>query len=334
MSDFNLFRNEVLSLYKEKKELGLLHSKFHDPSPANLRQYCLVVLSKGLTDEDKNIMQEFYNPVNRYATLEEAIVNVGISRLRSLQNLIIGATTNPTDDLLAKLLAVLVDYQPRPFVLGKWKPKEEREKQDHMVESDDLVEGDDLIDGKRPEEGRPSAYGDGSEEDLEVNNIKGGSTDEATKDSARIPLGIISPTPPDKGNWLSKKWLYLISTTAGIALLFIGWMYIKPNQCMCWVDDHYVEVDCAAQANPLDPKKIALNYEKLNNFKKIMRPDTLSVKHVNRVWYSKIDHDVEFFTSSGFHPEHPNRSLKAATEHILTKYAGDSIRAKFQDSEN
>ncbi|SKC08184.1 hypothetical protein SAMN05660841_04104 [Sphingobacterium nematocida] len=333
MSNFNLFRNEVLSLYHEKRKRNELPSKLCEPSPANLRDYSLVVLRSNLSDDDKRIMEEFYNDAKAYESLEMAIRKVDIGKLKSLQNFITERTKNP-DELLVKLLAVLVDYQPRPFVWEEWRPKEEREKRDHMVESDDLVEGDDLINGKAPEEGEPSAYGDGSEEDLEVNNIKGGFTGEATTGTGLIPLGIMSPAPPDKVNWLSKKRLYLISTTAGIVLLFIGWMYMKPNQCMCWVDDHYVEVDCAAQTNPLGPKKIALNYEKLNSFKKIMRPDTLSVKHVNRVWYSKIDHDVEFFTSSGFHPEHPTRSLKAATEHILTKYAGDSVRVEFQNNGN
>ncbi|WP_164110189.1 MULTISPECIES: hypothetical protein [Sphingobacterium] len=333
MSNFNLFRNEVLSLYHEKRKRNELSSKLCEPSPANLRDYSLVVLGRNLSADDKQIMEEFYNDTKEYETLEKAIRKVDTGKLKSLQNFITEKTKNP-DELLVKLLAVLVDYQPRPFVWEEWRPKEEREKQDLVVESDDVVEDDDLISGKKPEKGKPSAYGDGREEDLEANNIKGGFTDEATKSSGLIPVGIMSPAPPGKGNWHSKKRLYLTVTAAGIVLLFIGWIYMKPNQCMCWEDDHYVVVDCAAQTNPLGPKKIPLNYEKLNSFKKITRPDTLSVKHVNRVWYSKIDHDVEFFTSSGFHPEHPTRSLKAATEHILTKYAGDSVRVKSQNNTN
>ncbi|MNN94928.1 hypothetical protein D3C81_2136440 [compost metagenome] len=67
---------------------------------------------------------------------------------------------------------------------------------------------------------------------------------------------------------------------------------------------------------------IALDQNKLENFQKINSKDTLGMEDVGKVWYSKIGNEVEFFTSSGKHPVHINRSLKAATEHIITTWAG------------
>jgi len=41
----------------------------------------------------------------------------------------------------------------------------------------------------------------------------------------------------------------------------------------------------------------------------------------NKVWYSKIDSEVEFFTKPGFHPLHKDKPLKPATSYIIEKYS-------------
>ncbi len=326
MSDFNLFRNEVLSLYQEKRKRNELHSKLSDPSPANLRDYSLVVLSHKLSEDDKKIMEEFYNDTKKYESLEKAISKGDITKLKSLQNFILVKTRNP-DELLVKLLAVLLDYQPRPFVWGEWKPKEEREKEKS------LDEGNALIDGDRQGEEALCIHGDSSHENMEVKEIEVEFDNGGGKKTDSVTIATMNPVTSNLGRLPSKKWLYLAAIASVVIMLFIGWRYVIPHQCMCWEGDRYVEIDCAAQTNLLGSKKVPLDHEKLSNFKKITRPDTLTLKHVNKVWYSKIDHDVEFFTSSGFHPEHTNRSLKAATERILTKYAGNSIPVESKDNE-
>ena len=69
-------------------------------------------------------------------------------------------------------------------------------------------------------------------------------------------------------------------------------------------------------------ERYLINFDaiKLKKFKKIMRPDTISLKSIGTVWYSKYHNKVEFFTDCGINPEN-NKTLKPATEYILEKYA-------------
>jgi hypothetical protein len=88
MSNFNLFRNEVLSLYTEKRKRNELHSKLCEPSPANLRDYSLVVLGSNLSDDDKRIMEEFYNDAKAHESLEKAIRKLDTRQMSPLQELL------------------------------------------------------------------------------------------------------------------------------------------------------------------------------------------------------------------------------------------------------
>ena len=111
---FSQFKEEVLALYEAKKKRHELDDLLANPSPANLRDYCLVRLSEQLASTDIDIFQKFFDPYKKEKNLEEAIFNFNPGFLKASQKFIQGKTENP-DDLLVKLIAILVDYQPRPF---------------------------------------------------------------------------------------------------------------------------------------------------------------------------------------------------------------------------
>jgi hypothetical protein len=69
-----------------------------------------------------------------------------------------------------------------------------------------------------------------------------------------------------------------------------------------------------------DTAVIALDVEKLNHLMRITEPDTLTEHSLGKIWYSKINGNVEFFTAEGFHPEYPDRKLRPVTPSILAKY--------------
>lgn len=102
----------------------------------------------------------------------------------------------------------------------------------------------------------------------------------------------------------------------------LGINNLTSRQCMIWQKECYVAVDC--EDNKASRRPIGLNREILENFKKITKADTLHAGHAGKVWYSKIDNKVEFFTTIGlgFHPVRNERSLKVATPGILEKHAG------------
>ncbi|RTZ50229.1 hypothetical protein EJ377_10045 [Chryseobacterium arthrosphaerae] len=99
---------------------------------------------------------------------------------------------------------------------------------------------------------------------------------------------------------------------------------VKVNHCMYWDGTEYKITFCEDK-NP-HRKVIPIDTIKLKYFKKITRPDTLTVKNaLGKAWYSKSDNVVEFFTMDGVNPDN-GKDLDIASKHMLTKYAGDSAK--------
>lgn len=92
-------------------------------------------------------------------------------------------------------------------------------------------------------------------------------------------------------------------------------------KCMYWDKSEYKPVDCQDK-NPIYNHKISFDYEKMTYLKRIERKDTLTVENAyGKVWYSKYNGVVEFFTDDGVDPNN-GRELRKATEYIIDKYAG------------
>jgi len=92
------------------------------------------------------------------------------------------------------------------------------------------------------------------------------------------------------------------------------------NKYMYWNGEKYIGTN-AANISP-EVEVIAMNKEKISDFKKIMRPDTLTIENSKgKVWYDKSNNHVEFFTSPGMHPEN-GKALKDISERIINNHAG------------
>lgn len=329
MEPFKKFQNAVKKSYKEKEQLDKLPDLLNPPSPANLRDYSIQRLSN-ISIEDLTFFKSYFNPRNQFDDIENAIREIDIDKLRPLQNFLNG-TTATASEINTKLLAILIDFHPRPYNRKDW--------------TDDVIpeSGGEYINteiGPHHEEKTGQTILPGVEE-IEQEDTKQGTSAEGT----------IAPTPPPieeedqdnttqktnventegtKGqerlsiwdkiiNWLKeKKHQLFIAAPATLVLSLSSGYFMTKKDCMCWNGEKYVEVNCKDKqhANSV----IALDIEKLNSFQKIMREDTLSNKDIGKIWYSKINHEVEFFTNAGHHPVHNNRSLRAATAHIIQNY--------------
>ncbi|TJZ62980.1 hypothetical protein FAZ15_01385 [Sphingobacterium olei] len=339
---FEKFQLAVRNAYLDLKKNNKLRFDREWPSPGELKDWCLVVYSKGISKDDETIFTRFFNRDNSDDTIETSIRNIDLDRLRPLRNFIIGETNRRPDENLVKLLAILIDFSPRPYRLQDWiidqnpensdvnidnKIGDKNDQDEHNILSDELTKNEintDLEKGglTSTEDGRQTVEKEviGIVEEEEFNNveeIKG--KDTAEKESSFVkPASFFKPTTP-----IPPKQNRRIFYQTGAVLAAIGLsiaIYLLPqNQCMCWQEDHYVAVDCEEKI--LGTEVIALDADKLKYFEKINRPDTLTKEHVNRVWYSKINNQVEFFTGPGMHPVHDHRSLKAATIHIIESYA-------------
>ncbi len=288
MSAFNKFKERVLASYWEKHKNNELHARLANPTSANLRDYALFLVNTGMNPDDKKTFRDFFILNDDLGDLERAIAGIDIDKLKPIRYFIDRKTSKP-DETIVKLLAVLIDFQPRPFKIDDWMD------QDKNLQSEVT---------KAPLY-RPSQI-DGQKVPVPVKKTP---EDEASTSNVKFI--------PSK---FSKKALLWVSS-GGLIAASLGYITLKDRkECMCWFKDRYIVVDCQDN-NMWKQQVIALDEDKLKNFRKITRYDTLGLKDVNRIWYSKVNNEVEFFTDAGLHPEHSERGLKLASEHIIRKYA-------------
>ena len=117
---FEKFQLAVRNAYLDLKKNNKLRFDREWPSPGELKDWCLVVYSKGISKDDETIFTRFFNRDNSDDTIETSIRNIDLDRLRPLRNFIIGETNRRPDENLVKLLAILIDFSPRPYRLQDW----------------------------------------------------------------------------------------------------------------------------------------------------------------------------------------------------------------------
>jgi hypothetical protein len=98
------------------------------------------------------------------------------------------------------------------------------------------------------------------------------------------------------------------------------------EKCMYWDVDHYEPISCDKRPSDTTLTVIALDKTKLQHFKKITRPDTLTAASIGNVWYVKINGDVEYYTAEGQHPLYPERRLLKLTATILNVHYNSRVK--------
>jgi len=119
--------------------------------------------------------------------------------------------------------------------------------------------------------------------------------------------------------WISQhhKESAFVLAVCGLAIVILIKLNLQ-KQCMYWADDHYEAVDCD---KPIYGKQsIALDTVKLNHFKKITKPDTLTIYSIGKTWCTPVDTTLECFTADGRHPLYPSKELKPLSLYLLRKY--------------
>ncbi|MFN0291755.1 hypothetical protein [Pedobacter helvus] len=139
---------------------------------------------------------------------------------------------------------------------------------------------------------------------------------------------------PQTTNRDFKSWIFknkavkaLLVVAVFSAGIFIYW-YLNREKCMQWNGVRYEKAIC--EDGVLNGQQVvAIDEIRLNNFKRITQPDTLTYDDINRVWYAKIDSFPEFYTQPGMHPIHLERKLKPLSKYIVDKYI---LKKKMIDS--
>jgi hypothetical protein len=90
------------------------------------------------------------------------------------------------------------------------------------------------------------------------------------------------------------------------------------TSCMYWAEDHYAEMPCNEERK--DRLKLPMDLEKMKGFKKIIQEDTITERSIGKLYYSKIDNKIEYYTKGGNHPIYVTRTLKVLSRYIYDKY--------------
>ena len=99
---------------------------------------------------------------------------------------------------------------------------------------------------------------------------------------------------------------------------------LKETFCMYWAGDEYKITNCSDK----DPHHNVKPFDsiQIKYFKRITQPDTLTPDNaMEKVWYSKLNNQVDFFTSvgTGTNPRN-DAKLKPVTPLIIEKYAHEN----------
>ncbi|MCW8310180.1 hypothetical protein K7A41_02970 [Sphingobacterium sp. InxBP1] len=283
MFEIDLYNEEVLRAFHEKKgQETLIH--LQRATRADLMKECLLRLENGELKNDMPVLAKIFNCEGNVESIKTAIKKATADKFRPIQDFIREKTNKPTDNIIA-LLAIFIDYQPRPF--EQW-----RENRRAKSEGEEVV----ILEENDTAEVREETTSPASALNISINN-------------------------PQNASLPKKKKRELLFGGIGVLtiILLITWYILAfPEECMCWNGENYVQVDCQDKTQPYPV--IGLNRDKLEHFRKITKPDTLGIKDIGNIWYSKIDNEVEFFTGPGRHPVMQHKSLKAVTKHIWDTY--------------
>jgi hypothetical protein len=100
-----------LHLAKQSDPTGILHK----PTPAQLRNYCLLLLENGLKPNDEIVFRHFFQ-IKKEEDLRKTILQCDVDRLKAIQKFIDGSIESPNSTNL-ELIAVLINFEHRPYSL-------------------------------------------------------------------------------------------------------------------------------------------------------------------------------------------------------------------------
>lgn len=286
----NTFETYLIAIKKQYEiaKKGTYSTFLSSPTPASIRNLCVEIFKSSNSNVDKEILKHFFD-LKGDDTDKALIDKFDIDRLRPICHFFKGKTETPKHELV-DLMALLINLEQRP--LSKYLKSEHKEIEEKKNKP---IIG--FIDTKPVHEKRTSE--EIAPEVLHVQNKK--------------PI------------WFKTNGIKIASGCVIIAILFLGVNYfMKGEECMEWVNDHFEVVDCDVPNESGDRYINAKEEDSfIADFRKINPCDTLSFKDKDGnacLWYGKSPKgEIEFFTALDVHPE-TGKTLKEVTDYIMNKY--------------
>ncbi|AXY73615.1 hypothetical protein D3H65_06300 [Paraflavitalea soli] len=304
----------VLEVYHQKKANNELLPGLRILRPAKLKEACEWVCNDRFERNDEQTIRNFFGRSGNQKECLNAIQRCEIDKFRPIINFLNGDTSK-TDEKNIELLAWLIDFKERPFDPNK-------------IYSGTFSGDAGKVTAGEENQGAESSIPNtpptlDNQEDVSVEPVNQGES--GAPDEEKQPEGISEEVIPAESDKL--KWQTRSTAIAVILLSIIGaggywWLNNRGTNgiggCMYWTGDHYESVACSPR--PDKALVVPLDTVMVKYFRKITVPDTITNRAKGRVWYSKINNKVEFYTSDGYHPIVTSHHLKPLSDHIIATY--------------
>lgn len=290
--------DSVFQNYHRQKAANALSLRLQHPTPANLKEECLVICNERFHRKDNNVLKTFFGQADDLKACLQAIRKCHIDKFRPLVNFL-KQQTNSTEEKNIELLAWLIGFEPRPY--------DDRNK----YVADNI-----------------SVLGPMQQKDTGRNNA---GTMLQTPDENKAPNDA-GPLYVKRNPWVMRREVVVMLLLLIVIFATGYWLWTNRNstmaltgneKCMYWNEDHYEPVSCSQKIE--NTLVIALDSARLNNFKRITTPDTITRKALGHVWYFKMNNKLEFYTADGIHPVYSEKRLKPVTLYIIEKYILHSV---------
>ena len=256
-----------------------------NPTPAQLRNLCLMRLDNCLTKTDASVFRMFFN-VKDEERLRKEIENFDIGKFKPIISFL--KKEKDSDNVTRiELAAILVDFNPRPY--NKY-----------------------LLNGKIIERSI-----------LDVTPLV--EEKEANVDYFIEEKWVEKVIETKNNDGVKKKIVTILSVFLSLFFMgyTVKNMIFPERECMKWEGDHYEAVDCKNEKlGTGNLTSVVFLNEDLLTFKKIeVNTNTIFFKKGKPiVWYGKsFGGKYEYFNQPGLHPE-TEKTLKPISEYIIKKY--------------
>lgn len=284
--------------YKTKLAKGLLSARLASPTITSLREECVELFKKGVTPLDRHSIHLFFGGGEE--NLLQTITDFDRERLKPLQNFFKGGTEDPNYKIVG-LAAWLIDFKHRPY------------------------SGTPNYDAIKKEVEEKANHSDSQQKPTQA---------ETEEYSLSLPKPPATTPPTTKPKYKRVKFPTITKSRVGglvglfILCYFLFWLgknnsgeklSATSSGCMYWTGDHYEPIPCH-QKIP-GAIVVALDSQRLKEFKRVTRPDTITYASIGRLFYYKPRIDsVDFYTADGQHPTQHDRYVRRVTKHMIDKY--------------
>lgn len=279
---------KAIKAHVEVAKKGKLSRFLQMTTTVSLKNYCFYLVEEGLNSSDEFTLRYFFQ-LKKDEDLKNGIQRFDVDRLRPIKKFLDGKTATPSPDNL-EFIALLIDFKPRPYNSFHKKEGISDVEEDNVEESNSRI-----VVGKSQIRNNDSG--------VEIINRKEAIVEKGKGIKNKVILGVL----------------------ASLSLLGVQQTFFKKDECMKWVEDHYVIVDCLDKIQGIGSYEVVKPYEEREFKRKELTVCDTTDFFVNgnskkpKVWYSKKNNVVQFFNMDGENPEN-DVHLKPITPHMIDKY--------------